>query len=105
MDTRVAVEDVAGDQSSLRAAWLRSLELVSRYEGGKPDPEAVPLNLTDARHALRLAGTLSAFLDQFDGDAEFVLTAMQNRAYLANATWSVWVDWSGRSALALRRFC
>ena len=65
------VADVAGDPASLRAAWVRSLELVSRYEGGKPDPGTVPLNPGDARDALRLAHTMSAFLDQFDDDPEF----------------------------------
>ena len=69
--TGVAVECVAADQPSLRAAWLNSLELVSRYEGLKPDAAAVSLNAADAHHALRLAATLSAFLDQFDGDAKF----------------------------------
>lgn len=68
---RVPVEDVAGDPASLDAAWVRSLELVSRYEGGKPEPGTVPLGSDDTRDALRLARTLSAFLDQFDDDAEF----------------------------------
>lgn len=71
VEARVGPEDVAGDQSSLRAAWLRSLELVNRYEGGKPDPASVPLGSGHARDALRLAQALSAFLNQFDDPPDF----------------------------------
>ena len=71
VEAEVAVEDVAQDQPTIRAAWLRSLELISRYEGGKPDLATVPLIADDQRNALHLARTLSAFLDQFDTDAEF----------------------------------
>ena len=71
VEGHVPVDDVAGDQASLRAAWVRSLNLLNRYEGAKPDPDAVPLNPDDSRQALRLARTLSAFLDQFDDHTEF----------------------------------
>ena len=71
VEGRIPVEDVARHQPSLHGAWLRSLELVSRYEGRQPDPNAVQLNADDTQEAVRLAGTLSAFLDQFDDDAYF----------------------------------
>lgn len=71
VESGIPVEDVAQDQPSLSAAWLRSLQLVSRYEGEQPDPDAVPLNVDDTHEALRLARTLSTFLDQFDDVADF----------------------------------
>ena len=71
-------------------------EIASAYPGG--GVHAVLSKLSEM-------GNPPFILSCREADWHGVLTAMQNRAYLANATWSVWVDWSGRSALALRRFC
>lgn len=71
VEAQKSVEDIAKDQTSVGAAWSRSLELINRYEGEKPDIITLPLNSDDASDALGLARNLSSFLDQFDGDAEF----------------------------------
>ena len=71
LEAQVSVDDVATDQFSVHAAWLRSLNLVSRYEGKQPDSAAMQLNPHDTDNAFRLARNLSVFVDQFDGDAEF----------------------------------
>ena len=67
----ITIEDVLQDQSLLQAAWIRSLELLARYEGEIPVAADVPLDAEDKLDAFGLSRTLFAFLSQTDDEVQF----------------------------------
>ena len=71
VEAGITVEHVAQDHPLLKAAWLRSLELVARYEGQTPDVEEVPLEAGDKLDAFGLSRTLFAFLNQTHDEVQF----------------------------------
>ena len=71
VEAHVSVEDVARDQGLLQAAWVRSLRLISRYDGKTLDVDNVSLSTDDSIAALALARTMSGFLAQMDNQVEF----------------------------------